>query len=312
MGWPGHRHGWADAGIQVGGVLEDLGLQLLEGPARLDAELLTDDPSGPLIGAQGVALAPAAKEPGHQRRPCALAQRMVAHDGLGLCDCGRSLPGLEQGDQASLGGGQAELVQPGDLGLGELLVGEVGIRRPPPQRQCGLQRDQGGLGITRAQEADALGRQALEAHDVDGVRLHSQEIAGGLGREHVRAAPVGAGGLQEAPEPGDIGLQRCHGACRGLVTPELLDQPVDGHHPVGRHDQHREERPLLRAAQGEQLPAADDLERAQRPELDGRSVARPHNSTSNHTKSRPSLSGLARSTWDGRNPARCTAAVAAG
>ena len=121
---------------------------------------------------------------------------MLAHDSLRLGDRRRQLSGVGQGGQTGLDGGQPQLSQTGDLALGELLEAEVAIGRPAPQPQRPLEHVEGGGRIPGAEEADAPFDLALEAHRVDRLGVDPEEVAGGLGDEHVRAAAASAGRLE--------------------------------------------------------------------------------------------------------------------
>ena len=76
----------------------------------------------------------------HQLAPEPLPGRVGGHQPLQL----PHQPGVAAGGQAQLGqglaGGQAQLLQPGRLGLGPRPVGELGQRRAPPQPQRRLQQ----------------------------------------------------------------------------------------------------------------------------------------------------------------------------
>ena len=62
-------------------------------------------------------------------------------------------------------------------------------------------------------------------------------------------------------------LKRLLGGVRRALLPQGVDQPVPGHDLIGVEEQHGEERPLLRAAEIERLPAGDHLQRAEDPKF---------------------------------------------
>src|SRR5215471_3873698 len=64
------------------------------------------------------------------------------------------------------------------------------------------------------------------------------------------------------------------GLARRMLTPEGVDQTVDRHHPVRTRQQQRQERPLQRSAELDDLPVPDHLERPKDPKLDADALSR--------------------------------------
>ena len=59
-------------------------------------------------------------------------------------------PELGVGADPLLARDKAQLLEPADLGLGEVVVGQVGERRPPPESECLAQRRRALLRLGRA------------------------------------------------------------------------------------------------------------------------------------------------------------------
>src|SRR6266542_108493 len=94
--------------------------------------------------------------------------------------------------------GQVQLLQAGDLGLGEALVAEVGERRTAPERERLLQVP--------------LFDQSLEALQVELARLDAQQVARSLGQQPLLT--------EHLPQLRDVDLQGLLGRVRGLLLPE--------------------------------------------------------------------------------------------
>jgi hypothetical protein len=85
-------------------------------------------------------------------------------------------------------------------------------------------------------------------HKTGGIHLpgrHHQAVAGGLGDQHTWRHPRRAIRLQHPAQVRHVGLQRGGRLAGWLLTPQLLDQPVQRHHLVGVHQQHRQQDALL-------------------------------------------------------------------
>ncbi len=131
----GGRRGRPDREIEGLVLGEDLRLQVTELPARIDPELIGQRPSGVLERPERVRLAAGAVQGQHQRRAEAFAEGMVGDESLELGDQVGVASEGEIGVDAGFDRPHPKLVEAADLVLCELLVGEVGQRRPPPQAQ---------------------------------------------------------------------------------------------------------------------------------------------------------------------------------
>jgi hypothetical protein len=81
-----------------------------------------------------------------------------------------------------------------------------------------------------------LADEPLEAEQVELIRLHADQVARLPRHDHV-------GGCKRLPQLGDVVLERVAGCARGLCAPELVDQPIRGHHLVGGREEQGEQRP---------------------------------------------------------------------
>ena len=103
--------------------------------AGLDADLLHERRARAAVGLQRLRLPPGAIQREHQLPVQALAQRMLGDEPLELADQLAMAPVRELGVDRLRERGQPQLLQPPDLRRRERLVGDVGQRRAPPQRE---------------------------------------------------------------------------------------------------------------------------------------------------------------------------------
>ena len=251
----GRRRGRPQRGV----VAQDRRLQLAKGRRRLQAELLQQQLPDLAVGLEGLGLAAAAVQGEHELAAEPLAQRMLADQALQLADelaaGAKSQVGLDPFLQAD----QAQLVEPGDLGLGEGLVAEVGQGRSPPQLQ-GQPQGLGGLGGGAVgQGLASLGEQPLEAAQVDLVGEGAEQVA----RRPRHQPPLG----QRPPQPRHGRLERVGRARRGVLPPQLQQDPLAGHDLVGVQHQQGEHGPLAGSPVRDQPPAVRQLERTQEANL---------------------------------------------
>ena len=111
---------------------EDRLLEGLELAARLEPELVGERTARVLVARERIRLTARAVEGEHELGAQPLARGVLADERLELGDQGRVAAERQIGLDALLERQQPELVEPGDLGLRELLVGEVRERRAAP------------------------------------------------------------------------------------------------------------------------------------------------------------------------------------
>jgi hypothetical protein len=208
---------------------EDGALQLDQRRPGVQAQLRGEVAAGTPQRREGVALPAAAPQRERQQAPALLPQRLLAREDLrGRHGLGRR-PGPQHHLDEQLGGGQAQLLQPGRLRDRPGLVADLGIRRALPQPERLLQQ---GACLRRAGPAELAGlpQQPPEAPGVHHLVGGPDRVARRRADQQPRGRAWGATGLEHPPQVGHVGLQRRGGARRRLATPQVVDQAV------GRHD----------------------------------------------------------------------------
>ena len=224
-----------------GGVVEDVGLELPDGGARVDAELVGEPAPAGRAGRRG--RRPDGRS-GRARGPAAATRSPAAGVGRVPLQAAHRLDRRAEGQRrlgGVLDGDAAQLLEAGDLGGGPLLVRRTRCtasraRAPAPPRGRGG-RARGSLGRSRQAAAD----QRFELPRVDLlVRQAQRRTRWRADQDGGRSArrPVRLEGLAQVR---DVGLERARGARRRLAPPEVV------RHPVGRDD---------RSAGGQQQPRA--------------------------------------------------------
>ncbi len=165
--------------LELGVLPQDGGLDPAQSRAGLDAELLGEElPCAP-VKLESVRLAARPVEREHELPARALAQRVLPRQGFELGDELGRAPEREVGLDALLQTGEARLLEPCDLGLGEWLVDEVDERRPPPERQRTAKRRRAPPSPDRCSElAPSLLGQPLEHVAIALFGADTQQIAG--------------------------------------------------------------------------------------------------------------------------------------
>jgi hypothetical protein len=145
---------------------------------------------------------------------------------------------------------EAQLLELRRVCLRERLVGEVGQRRPAPQRErlAQLRGRGGGIGAGRLRD------QRLKAGQVELGRLDVERVAGRGGHQ-----PAIAELLAHAR---DVDLDALRHRGRRRVTPDLVHEALGRDDVVGVQQQHRQHGALLAPAERERAVAfVDDLQR---------------------------------------------------
>ena len=120
-------------GRSQGGIVgQDAGVEVVEQRSGLEAELVDENLAGAAIHLERVGLTPTAIKRHHQLTGEPLARRTRGKQCLQLRDHGGMPAESQIGLDARLDGGQPQLLQTPDLGLGEFPVGDVGQGRPAP------------------------------------------------------------------------------------------------------------------------------------------------------------------------------------
>ena len=180
-------------------------------------------------------------------------KRVVASEGEVCVD-----PGLERR--------QSELLQTGDLGLGESLEGEVRKCRSPPECERIPERQRSGFWLTARELPPTLLQQSLEAPYVERVRRNTQHVTRGVREQELFAGSV----CEKSPQPREIDAQDRVDRLWGSISPQLLDEPLAPDGLVRVQEEKAEERALLRATERECLFAPDDFKRSEDAKLEFR------------------------------------------
>ena len=221
-------------------VLEDRALEPVELLARLDAELVDQQPPPVAVDLQRLRLPPRAVEGEHELSAQALAQRVFTDERLELGDDVLVSCQREIGFDALLETHEPALLQAGDRRLRERLVGDVRKRRPSPECEGVRQRGRGPIRLAGSQLVTPLGEERLEARRVEIVTVEP---------EHVPAAmPLESSVIEGGAELRDVDAHRLRGSFRRVLGPELVHQPVDRHRLVRMEQEDRQQCALLGAA----------------------------------------------------------------
>jgi hypothetical protein len=108
---------------------------------------------------------------------------------------------------------QAKLLEPGDVGLGKLLVLEIGQRSATPESERLVKELRSPSGLLAR-----LGHESLEPEQVELGFVEDEGVARSAG-DKPRPAEL-------LPQLGDIDLNRLRGRRWRALAPELVDQPV--------------------------------------------------------------------------------------
>ena len=183
---------------------------------------------------------------------------MTGDERLELTDHVGVAPDRKVGLDAPLQRGQPELLEAGGLVLGEGL-GELGQRRPAPQRQRALDDVGRVAGPAAGKRGTTVGNEPLEAVEIELVRLELERVPGGT-RVQARLG-------KHPAELRDVGLHHLPRRVGDGVAPQVVDDPLARDRPVRVQEQHGEQRPLLARRDRQRGGAVDDFERAQEAEF---------------------------------------------
>ena len=241
---------------------EDVPFELARGGARLEPELGEPGAERPQR-VERLDLAAGAVEGQRVGAHELLLQRLGGDQPLQLRQ--RLLVAAELDERAhpAFGGARPQLLQPADLGLGEVGVGDVAERRAAPQGERFVVGDEGGL----RRLLRGVGDQPLEPHGVDLVEVGGEPVAGAVAHEHRGRGAGRAAGLEEGAQVGEADGERARCGLGVGLRPGGLDQGVGGHDARGLQQQPSEDRPLLDAGRRGRVSVVDDLEWPQDPKL---------------------------------------------
>jgi hypothetical protein len=244
-------------------LVENPALELPQRQRRLDPERLHERAPRIAVRLQRICLPPRAVQREHQLGTQPLPQRVLADEQLELADQLGAPAEREIALDPLLQRLQPKPVEPLDLGLRPALVGELGQRRPSPERE-GLPEQHVRL---RGRGGPGLSHELLEAVQVQRGAIGTKLVRGGDRPDDAVA--------QLAAEPRDVRLEHLRGRGRRPAGPELLDQDVARDRLVGPEEQDREQGARLVSAQRDLAALGDHLERPEETELHASIVPEP-------------------------------------
>ena len=159
-------------------MVEDPALQLAELRARLEPELVAQLQAKRRERFERVRLPPGAVQGLQQLALQPLPQRMHRHEVAQLRQQLRMPAELQQHLDPLLSSQQPQLLQPLGLRSGEVLVAELSVRSPAPERLGAVEQRQGERGIPFLRALAALAEQPLEARRIESLAIDLQGIAG--------------------------------------------------------------------------------------------------------------------------------------
>ena len=240
---------------------QDLALELAQMLAGLDPEVADQRPARVRVGLQRLRLAVGAVEGEHQERPQPLPVGVLADQPAEPGDDRVVLAEGEHRLEQPLDRDHPQLLQAGDLGLGERLAGEVAERRPAPLAERRLERRDRLTGVPgRELPAPVLG-EGLEAVRVEGVGLDAELVSVVPCQQRSRDAVARDGErLAQARHVDLHGLRRRR---RRLVSPQLVDHARRAQRLVAVQQQEAEQRPLLAPLHGDFAALVEHFERTE-------------------------------------------------
>jgi len=142
---------------------------------------------------------------------------------------------------------QTELLKARGLSLSERAIGNLGQRRPPPQRQGLVEENQRVDGLTITECAPARLDQPREPIRVELVGLDLKDVAGRPRDEPVPRVGRGSIRLKELPQLRDIHVHHLRGALRRVFAPEVIYQLASGNNLIRVQEKAREQGLLPRS-----------------------------------------------------------------
>jgi hypothetical protein len=216
-------------------------LQLPQLAARLDPQTVDERATGLLVCLEGLGLSARTVQSEHQLAAKTLPQRIRRDERL-------ELPGElgvttfdEVSSDALFQAGETEVLEPGDLCLRKIVIGEVRERRTPPERQCLRQ--------------PPLLSELPKALEIQLLAGDPKQVAGRLGFEPLLA--------EQFSKTGHVDVQRLVGALGRVAFPERIHEPVLRDNLVRVQQQHGQQGALLRAAEIDRLSVGVNVQRAQ-------------------------------------------------
>jgi len=239
--------------------------EILQFLRRLDSEFLAQFTTQLLVCTERLSLPAGPIERQHQRSGQAFPSRMLVDQPLQIAnDFALAALGNQQ-LETLLHRPQPQLAQAEYLGVGEFVVGEVGIGITAPQRQRFIEQ------LHRPDRVRVTGlpsfrQQRLKSKSIETGQSHIEHIPRRTGRNSPLLALI-AVRLQRITQLRNVEPQSPQPTRRLLITPHQLQQPIRRHHLIGVNQQHRQQGTLLRGINLDRLAIRHDLQRTENPEL---------------------------------------------
>ncbi len=219
---------------------QDCPLELPQGRAGLDAELVREHSPRLPVGVERLLLSAVAIERDDLLFAEALPERMLCDEPGQLVEQPPVAAERELGVVSEL-----ERAQPAVVELGrpcpDRLLGEIRERRPAPQREGRPQLLRRLGGVTRLERRASALERPLEALEVELVRLEHDPIA-----VPVRLDPAAA---ERLPQPVDVDLKRRERRPGRSLAPDGVHEPLPRDDRAAREQQLRQHGTLLWRAQ---------------------------------------------------------------
>jgi hypothetical protein len=181
--------------------------------------------------------------------------------------------------------GEAQLLKPAGLALGERLESEIGQRRPSPERER-IAQELRRFGVaTSLARCTPLPDEPLETCSVELVGLALDPVAA-CARDKPRADVAGPEQLTQAR---DVTLERVRRRRRWLGAPQLVYERIGAHDLASPDQQERKQRALFGRPERPRLAVPKHLERPEDPKLDAHLVPGHANSVSRQRQPRSSV-----------------------
>ena len=239
-------------------------LELLQLRARVEPELLAEQDTALTVDGECFGLAVRAIQSQHQLSAQPLAQRVPGderfefrHQRLVASEREFSLHSLFDVTGA-------QLLQPLHVGTRERLELKVSKRSAVPERLRLPQLGGCELWFPRVERTLAVGRQPLEAGEVELIGCDPQHVAGCQGDEPDLAIAVAS---QRLAQPRQVGIQRVTGGRGRLFAPQHVNQAVPRDDLVSVEEQYGEQRALLPAPEPKPVAVRPNLERTENAEI---------------------------------------------
>ena len=245
---------------------EDRPLELLQLDAGLEPELVVQAVPRLPVHLEPLGLPAAAVEREHQLGAKALAERVLGAERLELGNERQVAAERELGVDPLLDRGQPQLLEP--LHLDPREAARTRDRRAavrataPPRRAASSAAAAGSPGRERLAPAATSCSNRSRSSSPGSTR------AGSRGARATSRGSSAARRAQHLAQPRDVVAQRVVGRVDALLGEELADQPLARDDTVRAQQQQRQQRALLRPADGDRRAVDGHRERAQDPELE--------------------------------------------